>query len=272
MATPMAIAAAVVTGVAAHPKYIGCDLKVQSGKTPAGENIMSTAASIMGKTPAADEALVVCDKTTFAKDEVVTCTPSENFMKGFVHATAGTFTAAEFTGAKDATAAACTGTASIKYKNDQSATAAFTWTAPDGVDSVTLSFAGAKGYGQVYKRAITLTKTGVVTAAPTAAPTTAPTTAADKCKNSCATWDAKCKPACGAVCEITGTATPEEMQAKMSSTPCTKCANVDNKADCGVCYTCSGIPATPTTAAVSSDAYQTMPVFALMAGAAVFIV
>lgn len=174
--------------VAAVPTYIGCDFVVISSKSSAGRNVMTTTENIMGSPPSDDDTLAVASASTFTAGSTVSVTFSSKFVKGFAHATAGTFTAPLFTGTAHSQAAQCTGTDTMVYKTGFGASS-ITWTAPNdvmGLPSVTLSFAGGAG-SAVSRRALTLTRqpattstastgTGRSTFAETTTTTQSPTT------------------------------------------------------------------------------------------------
>ena len=123
-------------------------------------------------TPIDDSTIAVLSTATYTAGSVVTISFSTDLKEGFVHATAGTFTASQFSTTASASAAACTGTNQIIYKGaPASTTNDITWTAPSNVDalpSVTLSFAGAGGYGAIKRRMVDLTR-GVATTTTTTA-------------------------------------------------------------------------------------------------------
>jgi len=121
----------------------------------AGRNVMTTTGAIMGASPTTDRNLV----SASVAGSTVTLTFSGAFSMGIAHATIGTFTAPQFAGTPDANAAKCTGTQSIKYKTVSGAANSIVWTPPiqkGSATSVTLSFAGASGYGTISRHTITL--------------------------------------------------------------------------------------------------------------------
>jgi len=169
--------ATLIAPVLAHPVYVGCDLKVRN----AGKNVMTTTDKIMGAAPVTKDDLVTLSNDKFLGGTYITITLHADFQNGFAHASDGTFTAAEFSAAKDANAAACTSPATIKYQHPApaAATPAIFWTAPADVSSiseVTLSFGANKGYGVINRKEIKITRDAEAAGGWTAAP--AGTTAA----------------------------------------------------------------------------------------------
>jgi len=175
--------ATLIAPVLAHPIFVGCDLKVRSPATTAsltGKNVMTTTDQIMLAAPVTKTDLVTLSANKFKAGTEITITFHEDYAKGFAHATHGTFTAAEFSDAKDAKSAACTSPATIKYKNSNSVTAAIKWTAPADVSSlseVTLSFGGNVGFGAILRQEVKITNEtppAKTTAAPGAKTTAKP--------------------------------------------------------------------------------------------------
>lgn len=167
---------AVVTLVpaVAYPNYIGCDFRVIPTKSSAGRNIMVTTDRIMGSPPATNNNLV----STSKNGRTVTITFASTFSMGFAHATVGTFNAPQFSDAAE-NGARCAGTQSIVYKDTPGPTNSITWTAPIGVNSVTLSFASAQGYGPVSRMSATITDfTGPAVTTPSTTSSTAVTSSA----------------------------------------------------------------------------------------------
>jgi hypothetical protein len=160
---------------ASYPTYIGCNLQVMPGKPGAGRNLMTTTGSIMGATPTNDANLV----STSVSGSTILLTFSGAFSLGIAHASIGTFTAPQFSGTADASAARCAGTQSIIYKDVSGTTNSIVWQLPAQVGtatSATLSFAAASGYGAISRHTITfaLSNAPGTTATPTATLTTPP--------------------------------------------------------------------------------------------------
>jgi hypothetical protein len=153
MASFMAHLMAISTLAMAYPDYIGCDFRVIPTKSSVGTNVMTTANRIMGSPPVDTNDLV----STSKNGRTVTITFSNDFRMGLAHATAGKFTASQFSGTPNDSAARCTGTESMIYKRSIETTQSITWTAPIGVNSVTLSFASASGQGPISRTATTIT-------------------------------------------------------------------------------------------------------------------
>lgn len=156
-------------------RYIGCDLQIKTGKTNAGQNIMSTTSSVMGQSPVSGS-LASASSSTYGDGCTVDISFS-TFNQGVIHATEGSFGGSnlnsDFPTATEG--AACTGTQTIKIRSTSSTPNGITWTAPSvASNSVTLSLAQASGYGTISRQSITLTK-GACASAPTKAPTNPPT-------------------------------------------------------------------------------------------------
>eukprot|EP00927_Polykrikos_kofoidii_P016839 TRINITY_DN1763_c0_g1_i1.p1 TRINITY_DN1763_c0_g1~~TRINITY_DN1763_c0_g1_i1.p1 ORF type:complete len:338 (+),score=25.13 TRINITY_DN1763_c0_g1_i1:81-1016(+) len=163
-----ALAAAVLSSALGHPTNIGCDLLHNSGSS-----IMTTSSNIMGAAPASDNDLATTSTSSFTAGSTVTISFGSNFVKGFVHVTAGTLNAAEFTATSSQSA--CQGSQMIKYRTENSVPTDITWTAPSDVSALptaTLSVAGAKGYGTVYRKVVTLTRGSAATTTVVDSPTT----------------------------------------------------------------------------------------------------
>lgn len=158
MAIRAAQLAAILVPAAAIPTYIGCNLQVMPTKVSAGLNIMTTASNIMGAPPVDDENLA----STSVVGNTVTITFADTFSRGFVHATAGTFNAPQFSGTAANGAASCGETETIIYKNVGGVTNAITWTPPavNALNSYTLSFASAPAFGAVSRKSIVVPGAG----------------------------------------------------------------------------------------------------------------
>eukprot|EP00927_Polykrikos_kofoidii_P016840 TRINITY_DN1763_c0_g1_i4.p1 TRINITY_DN1763_c0_g1~~TRINITY_DN1763_c0_g1_i4.p1 ORF type:complete len:250 (+),score=27.96 TRINITY_DN1763_c0_g1_i4:81-752(+) len=170
-----ALAAAVLSSALGHPTNIGCDLLHNSGSS-----IMTTSSNIMGAAPASDNDLATTSTSSFTAGSTVTISFGSNFVKGFVHVTAGTLNAAEFTATSSQSA--CQGSQMIKYRTENSVPTDITWTAPSDVSALptaTLSVAGAKGYGTVYRKVVTLTRGSAATTTVVNSPTSGDSTTSE---------------------------------------------------------------------------------------------
>merc|ERR1712086_65024 len=159
---------------AARPSYIDCNLQLTQSNS--GANIMTTTVSFMGASPGAvtDSSILTSQSaSTFSASSTVVFTlDSTTAQKGVVHATAGSVTGGGYS-----SKAGCTGTQNMVVDNSGTTTSGgrqVSWTAPSditGISSVTISFVGGPGYGQLKRHSVTLTTT---TSTPTNAPTNAP--------------------------------------------------------------------------------------------------
>eukprot|EP00427_Karlodinium_veneficum_P007474 CAMPEP_0169090948 /NCGR_PEP_ID=MMETSP1015-20121227/16097_1 /TAXON_ID=342587 /ORGANISM="Karlodinium micrum, Strain CCMP2283" /LENGTH=295 /DNA_ID=CAMNT_0009151399 /DNA_START=71 /DNA_END=958 /DNA_ORIENTATION=- len=149
-----------VVSTASYPDRIGCDLRPDVISSAAGSNVMTTAEYIMGAPPIDNNDLASASTDQFGAGSNVTITFLNTFGRGFVHATAGTFIAPQFAADAVDGASPCLGSETIKYKNTVGSTNSIIWTAPSDVSAistVTISIAGASGFGSISRKTITLT-------------------------------------------------------------------------------------------------------------------
>lgn len=144
----------------AKPANIGCDLKVIAGKTNAGENIMTTTASIMGRgspqfVPFLNIGMIdgSIDGGSYIRGVSKTITLNLANTNGFIHASAGTITFVDnYSSLCNSARADWQGT---------SGPSSFTWTPPSDVtnlDEVIFSMAYATSTNAVSRSSFVLTK------------------------------------------------------------------------------------------------------------------
>lgn len=154
-----------VTVVEGYPSYVNCDFTVQSGKSSAGTNLMTTSSgNIMGSVPEERNDLVSAATWSTTDEEVRLTFGAGVKSRGFIHVSSGTLTGAN----------KCSNS---RYEFS-SKPSSITWNSPsDETASVTISVATAGGYGLVSRQSITLTKESIL-ASPTTTTTEATTTEA----------------------------------------------------------------------------------------------
>jgi hypothetical protein len=176
----LALQSSFLTPVHSFQNYVGCDLIVRRTTSAAvGQPVMTTQSAVMGVSPVDNAALAAPASTEYTPGEALTINFGAGFVRGFAHASAGTWGTGAGFGTTPAAAGqvgnadlSCQGTNSIIYYSGPLATSIVFNPPAVSVGTITLSFAAAQGFSVVSRTTITLTQAPTATPAP---PTIAPT-------------------------------------------------------------------------------------------------